>query len=109
MIVSERDFERIVATILAGEIPEEIYVFGSYGKGVATEGSDVDLLIVAPSPLPRPHRGKRVAAALASFPGRFDVLCFTREELEEETREPGSFMATVMSTARRLYPPPAAE
>lgn len=104
MIVTERDFDLIVEKILAGQTPEEIYVFGSHGKGTAKEGSDIDLLIVAPSSLPRPHRGKELSATLASFPCRFDLLCFTREELEEDCRDPGSFMSTVMRTARRLYP-----
>jgi predicted nucleotidyltransferase len=109
MIVTERDFDLIVTKILAAETPEEIYVFGSYGKGMATDTSDIDLLIVAPSPLPRAHRGKEIAAALATFPRRFDVLCFTRRELEADCQDPGSFMSTVMRTARRLYPREAGE
>jgi uncharacterized protein len=106
VIASDRDFDLIVATILACQSPEEIYVFGSYGKGIATDDSDVDLLIIAPSPFPRPHRGKEISAALTTFPRRFDILWFTRRELEDDCQDPGSFMSTVMRTARRLYPRP---
>jgi predicted nucleotidyltransferase len=101
---SERDLELIVARILARQQPEAIYVFGSHAKGTAAPGSDIDLLVVAPSRLPRAHRGKELLAALAAFPRRFDVLCYTPEELAEECADPGSFAATIMLGARRLYP-----
>lgn len=79
-------------------------MFGSHAKGTAAASSDVDLLVVGPSRLARTHRGKEIVAALAAFPRRFDVLCYTAQELDEECREPGSFAATIMLTARRLYP-----
>ena len=58
---------------------------------------------MAPSRLPRPRRGRDVAAALAVFPRRFDLLFYTEEELAEECADPYSFMSSVMSSARPLY------
>ena len=104
---TERDLEWIVTRILARTQPEEIYVFGSHAKGTAAARSDIDLLVVGPSRLPRTHRGKEIIAALAAFPRHFDVLCYTAQELDEECREAGSFAATIMLTARRLYPRPS--
>jgi uncharacterized protein len=104
MTVPERDLEWIAEQILAREQPQAIYLFGSHAKGTAARHSDVDLLVVAPSALPRSHRGKQLRAALAPFSRRFDILCYTPEELAEECSEPGSFAATIMRTARRLYP-----
>jgi predicted nucleotidyltransferase len=101
---TERDLEWIVARILARTQPEEIYVFGSHAKGTAAAASDIDLLVVGPSRLPRAHRGKEIVAALAAFPRRFDILCYTAQELEEERLNQCSFAATIMLTARRLYP-----
>ncbi|HEU4706050.1 MAG TPA: nucleotidyltransferase domain-containing protein [Solirubrobacterales bacterium] len=104
MTVSDRDLEWITGQILAREQPEAIYLFGSQAKGTAGRHSDVDLLVVAPSSLPRSHRGKHHRSALASFSRRFDILCYTPEELAEECSQPGSFLATILRTARRLYP-----
>jgi predicted nucleotidyltransferase len=104
--VEERDLQWIVARILARQQLEAIYVFGSRAKRTATPDSDIDLLVVGASRLPRAHRGKEIVAALAAFPRRFDVLCYTAQELDEECRDPGSFAATIMLTARRLYPRP---
>lgn len=106
MTAAERDLDWIVGRILARQQPEAIYLFGSQVNGTATRRSDVDLLVVGPSPLPRAHRGKEILAALAAFPRRFDVLCYTPQELAEERRDPSSFVSTIMPTARRLYPEP---
>jgi predicted nucleotidyltransferase len=80
-----------------------IYLFGSRARGASHPGSDIDLLIVGPSGLPRWHRGRAVAAALATFPERFDLLFYTEDELAEECADRHSFMASVMSSARPLY------
>jgi predicted nucleotidyltransferase len=104
---TERDLEWIVARILARTQPDEIYVFGSHAKGTAAAASDIDLLVVGPSRLPRAHRGKEIVAALAAFPRRFDILWYTPQELHEECRDQYSFVATIMLTARRLYPRPS--
>ncbi len=104
MTVSDRDIDWITEQILAREQPEAIYVFGSQAKGTAGEGSDIDLLVVGPSRLSRAHRGKYLRSALAASSYRFDILCYTAEELAEECSTPGSFAATIMRSATRIHP-----
>lgn len=103
MIASERDLELAAHLVLTRCRPDTIYVFGSYGKGVQTDESDVDLLVVGPSLLPRAHRERGVLAVLAGFPKRFDVLWYTEEELAQEARDAGSFVAMILRGARPLY------
>lgn len=103
MIANDTDLRWIVERIVAFYDPDRIYLFGSYAKGTAQDGSDLDLLIVRPNPLPRAHRGKDVIAVLSSFPSRFDLLFYTPQELEEELRDPYSFAAAALATARPLY------
>ena len=103
MIATEADFRWIVERIVALHHPDKIFLFGSYALGIARDQSDIDLLIVAPSRLPRLHRGKDVAAALSMFPSRFDFLFYTPRELEEQLRNPHSFEARNLAYARLLY------
>lgn len=103
MILNEKDIRRIVERIVALDNPEHIYLFGSYAKGNAHEGSDVDLLIVAPSTLPRLHRGKAVKAALSAFPCHFDLLFFTPQELADEMRHAYSFISSIMASGQMVY------
>ncbi len=103
MIASQADFKWIVQRILATHTAESIYLFGSYAKGTAHAGSDIDLLIVGRSSTPRPHRGRNTIGVLRSFPADFDLLFYTPEELEDELRDPNSFASQIMVSARSLY------
>ena len=103
MILNEKDIRRIVERIIALDDPERIYLFGSYAKGNAHDGSDVDLLIVASSTLPRQHRGKAVRAALSAFPCHFDLLFFTPQELADEMRDTYSFISLIMASRQIVY------
>jgi uncharacterized protein len=103
VIADERDLALIAGRVAACHDVDVVYVFGSYAKGTQTEYSDIDLLVVGPSRLPRNHRGREAAAALASFPMRTDVLYYTPAELAEECADMTSFATTIMRTARALY------
>ncbi len=103
MTPDEHDLEWIVTRIRNCFDATAVYLFGSHAKNSPRPGSDIDLLIVGPSGLPRPRRGRGVAATLAAFPTRFDLLFYTDEELTEERSDPRSFISTVMASARPLY------
>ena len=98
-----RDLSWIVGRVRGRCDASAIYLFGSHAKRGPHPHSDIDLLIVAPSRLPRMRRGRDVAAALAVFPRRFDLLFYTEQELAEECADPYSFISSVMSSARPLY------
>ena len=103
MIATDTDLRWIVERIVALADTDRVYLFGSYAKGTAHDGSDLDLLVVCPSPLRRPHRGKEVIAALRAFPIPFHVLFYTPQEFAEELTDPTSFLAAAMAAARLLY------
>ena len=103
MIADEMDIRWIVERVIALCDPDCVYLFGSYAKGTAHEGSDVDLLIVAPSTLPRLHRGKLLKSALSTFPCRFDLLFFTPQELEDERNDPFSFVSAITASGRLVH------
>ncbi len=98
-----RDLAWIVQRVRGACDVSAIYLFGSHSRDGAHRGSDIDLLIVAPSRLPRARRGHHVAAALSSFPSQFDLLFYTEQELAEECGDPYSFMSSVVASARVLY------
>jgi predicted nucleotidyltransferase len=103
MSPDERDLSWIVQRVRSRCDPSAIYLFGSCAKEGPHAQSDIDLLIVGPSRLPRLRRGREVAAALAVFPRHFDLLFYTDEELAEACADPYSFISSVMASARALY------
>jgi len=59
---------------------ERVILFGSYARGLATEDSDVDLLVVAKTSLPPRRRYGAVRRLVADFPASFDIIVKTPEE-----------------------------
>jgi uncharacterized protein len=108
-VIAEADVERVIQRILAFHDPEAIYVFGSYAKGTLKEGSDLDLVVVQPTLLPRRLRGLDVLGVLAEAPFPIDLLFVTPEELLQEAADPWTLLGTVMPTAHVVYRRAAAE
>lgn len=106
MIATPPDIKLILERILAFSTPTLIYLFGSQARGQAHAHSDIDLLIVEPTTLPRQHRGSAVTAALRGFAASFDVLFYTPGELAEELDDPMSFASTAVASSWVLYAVP---
>ncbi|HET6214789.1 MAG TPA: nucleotidyltransferase domain-containing protein [Micromonosporaceae bacterium] len=97
------DVANVVARVVALYDPDEIWVFGSYAKGNLAERSDLDLIVIKPTSLPRRLRGRDVVAVLAEAAFHIDLLFVTPEELATDLKEPYSLLSTVMPTAQRIY------
>ncbi len=106
MTLDDSDLDWIVGRVRTFFDATTIYLFGSQAKGTSQAGSDIDLLIVGPSRLPRSRRGREVAVALAAFPAHFDLLFYTEAELAEARADPLSFTATILARARVIYQRP---
>ncbi len=84
--------------------PEKIVLFGSYARGVPTEDSDVDVLVVMP--LARGQRDVRQAAAIrervrASFP--MDVIVRSPQQIARRLAQGDGFIADVLRHGRLMY------
>lgn len=102
-MIVEEDIARVVDRITAMCDPDEVWVFGSYAKGSQTDKSDLDIVVVKPSELPRQLRGRNVSAALMQVAFGLDLLYLTPEEVAEELASPYSLLSTVMPTAKLVY------
>ncbi len=93
----------VVQRILKVTQPEKIILFGSYARDEATEESDIDILIIQPSDLPRYKRSTPVRLALKGlFPSK-DIVIYTPEEVKDWESVPTSFIASALREGRVLY------
>jgi predicted nucleotidyltransferase len=94
---------QLAARIVEAERPEKIVLFGSYARGAATETSDVDLLVISRSALPRRVREFQLTRRLFGSGVPYDLLVLTPEEVEERLKRNGPFIREILSSGQVLY------
>ncbi len=103
-MIAAADVARVVDTVVAFCNPDRVYVFGSYAKGLVHEESDLDLLVVKASGLPRFRRGRDFDGILATLAMSVDVLFYTPEEVRLELADRYSMLSAIMPSAKIVYP-----
>lgn len=74
--------EEILQAIAEAFRPLQIVVFGSYAQGHPTPESDLDLLVVMDTDLPRHRRAVPLRLLFHPAPCSMDILVYTPEEVE---------------------------
>lgn len=101
--VTEELLSAVVRRILSVGSPKKIVLFGSRAKGTARPDSDLDLLIIEDSDLPRYARSARYRRALCGlFPAK-DIVVWTSHEVQEWRAVPNAFISTVLAEGKVLY------
>jgi uncharacterized protein len=93
----------MVQRILAVGSPRRIVLFGSRARGDAHQNSDLDLLIIEDSELPRYRRPPRYLRALVGvFPAK-DIVVWTPAEVNAWRDVPNAFITSALREGRTLY------
>ena len=69
----------------------------------AFQNSDVDLMIVAESSLPRFKRSRELYRLFRPYPFGMDLVVYTPEEIEKGKKSPISFVSRVMREGKTVY------
>ena len=101
--VTEELLNELVRRVLSVGSPHKIVLFGSRGRGDARPDSDLDLLILEDSELPRYQRSPRYYHVLTGlFPSK-DIVVYTPEEVQEWSGVPNAFVTVALREGRILY------
>ena len=95
--------EKAVEIIIDLYDPDKIILFGSYAKNAHTLQSDIDLLIIKDTDIPKIYRGIEVLSALTRYPIKFDLLFYTNKELAEGLMQEYSFIRSIIRSGNILY------
>lgn len=80
-----------------------VHVFGSYARGDARPGSDIDLLVTFDRLDDKRLARRRVQEALRDLAVPFDVVTTTPEEVERRGEIVGSVLHEALRTGRTVY------
>lgn len=90
--------------VLAGQ-PSRVILFGSYGRGDATEDSDVDLMVIKPKVSNRHQEMVDLRRAIGNIGVGVDVLVYSEDEYERRSRVPGTVLYWARKEGRSVYEP----
>ena len=83
IMVNENDIKRVAKQIGTSIDAERVVLFGSYARGQADQNSDVDLLIIAESRLPRFKRSRELYKMFRPYPFGMDLVVYTMTRKSE--------------------------
>ena len=93
----------IVARILQVVTPNRIVVYGSRARGDARRDSDVDVLLIADSPLPRWKRTVPLLRALRGIDADVDLTWWTPSEVDEWRNVRSHLVSRALAEGRVVY------
>ncbi|MCK0507084.1 nucleotidyltransferase domain-containing protein [Aromatoleum anaerobium] len=87
----------------AASSPARVVVFGSYARGDADEGSDLDLLVIESEVPDKASEYLRLHRAIGSLGVGVDVLIFSQEEFARRSQVPGTLPYWAAREGKLLY------
>lgn len=106
--VDERTLQAIVTTIAEAVHPQKVILFGSWARGDQGPQSDIDLMVIQETPLPRHQRYAQIRRLFWGLGLAMDILVYTPEEFDLYRSVPGSLTHTVTTEGRVMYERPGA-
>jgi len=101
--VTDALLEQIARLIASAGDPLKIILFGSRARNEHRPDSDIDLLVVEESDLPRFKRSPRyLLATRGTFPAR-EIVVWTPAEIRQWIEVPNHFVTTAIREGRVLY------
>jgi predicted nucleotidyltransferase len=102
-MVDEWTMQQIVARIVAEAQPSRVILFGSYGRGDADPGSDLDIMVIKPRVSNRYEEMLRLRQAVGSIGTGIDLLVYSEAEYERRSQVPGTVLYWARKEGRPVY------
>ena len=101
----KNETKRVCSRIIDKYHPQKLILFGSCANGKITPDSDVDMLIIKNSRLPRFRRAQAVYSILAdlNYKVPLDIIVYTPSEFKERLRRKDFFMRDIHKEGKVLY------
>ena len=102
-MLSQKIQSQIITRIVDAIHPVKIILFGSYANGNPTFDSDIDLIVVTETPLPKRKTSVALWNLLGNIPLPKDIIVTSLEEFDFYCHEAGSVMRTANEKGVVIY------
>ena len=102
-MINEQTLQDVVARIVAAAQPSRVILFGSYGRGDADAGSDLDLIVIERNVDNRYGEMIRLHNAVGHIGVGVDVLVYSETEYERRSQVPGTVLYWARKEGTSLY------
>lgn len=107
-MISQPVIDEAVRLLVADGRPTCVILFGSYARGDAREGSDLDFVVVLPKVASRLSEMIRLRGLLRPLRVLADVLVYSEEQVDAWGDIPGAVCSRRLTKAEPCMPPPEA-
>ena len=105
LVLDANLLQQLVSRIVQVSAPEKIVLFGSRARATHRPESDIDLLVITESTLPRSQRAVPIYGALADLRLGVDkdIIVYTPAEVEEWRNATAHFVTTALRDGKIIY------
>jgi uncharacterized protein len=102
-MINEYTLQQLTKRLVAAAKPSRVIVFGSYGRGDADEGSDLDIMVIQPVVTDQVAEMVRLRQVIGPVGTGVDVLVYPEAEYERRSQVPGTLLYWARKEGRMLY------
>ncbi|MBC8180333.1 nucleotidyltransferase domain-containing protein [candidate division KSB1 bacterium] len=102
-LISDETIKSIVQSIAEHFSPEKILIFGSYASRNASPDSDLDIMVVMETDLPRHKRATPIRLSFKPTPCAMDILVYTPKEVEYWNGTPNHIISEIFQSGMIVY------
>jgi predicted nucleotidyltransferase len=102
-MLTEKTLQEVVRRLVAAAKPSKVILFGSYGRGTATEDSDLDLMVIEPAVADVGEEMVRLHRAAGAVDAGLDILVYSEDEASRRSQVPGTVVYWAFKEGRVVY------
>jgi len=102
-MIAKEQISEICLKIVQNINPDKVILFGSYATGSNNEDSDLDLIIVKNSDLPKHKIGLDIRRLFYGYLIPMDFKIYTPHEFNQELQNKYSFLNLAIKDSKLLY------
>jgi predicted nucleotidyltransferase len=87
----------------AASRPSEVWLFGSYARGDADAGSDLDLMVIEDHVSDKTAEYLKIHRAVGSMGVGVDIVVISRDDFERRRQVPGTVAYRAAREGRRVH------